>query len=769
MTQDVSETVQAPIGDWRPRLSALLEDYRSRPRPTTSRERLAAAAAWQSELVDAGLAAPGWPSWAGGMDLPLEDQLDYYRMTSAAGAPKHPSAMSFIVAPTIILHGTQAQRDRFLEPLLRADELWCQGFSEPGAGSDLASLATRAVRDGDVYRVTGQKVWTTKADKADWMFALVRTGPAGRSTSGITYLLIRMDSPGVEVRPLRDAAGGRHFAEVFFDDVEVPVANRLGEEGGGWSIMRTSLGHERATAFLADEFRYRSTVDKVVALAAERGYVDDPLIRQELARVETSVRSITANSARALDAVLRGADPGGVSSINRLVKSEFEQHLHRLALRLTGSSAVLGNRSEGAAENGRWTFGYLMSRAATIGAGTAEIQRNTIAETVLGLPSHRGEGTRPATVAPGRPLTPPAGEEGDLREVLRAALAAHVDFTGLSATQPGTYDEALWRELVAFGLPGLAGPEEMGGAGAPLRLLCAAVEEAAFHLAPVPLVPTAIALEILVGAGAREHAEIVIAGAPAAFVAGVEDRGWAVGTRLPQLTDGTLTGTVERVAGAPVADLLVVVAEDAETDDVVLAVVDATAVAITVQTSIDLTATVGIVEFDRTPATVIASGAEAIRVLKAARRTAQLLIAADSVGVANRALALAVEWAGARRQFGREIGSFQAISHKCADILVGAEGARSQVLAAADRSPLDADGAMARDLASAEALIVAVAAAEECVQIHGGIGFTWEHPAHLLLRRATANAAWLARPEELRDRAARTMLSAAVRRSAESE
>ncbi|RYF45403.1 MAG: acyl-CoA dehydrogenase, partial [Comamonadaceae bacterium] len=151
--------LDAPTGDWRGRLAALLNDYRQRARPTTSRARFAAAIAWQSELVDAGLAAPGWPKSVGGMELELEDQLDYYRMTTAAGVPKHPCALSFIVAPTLIVHGTEEQKNRFLDPLLRAEEFWCQGFSEPGAGSDLASLSAKAVRDGDVYRVTGQKIW----------------------------------------------------------------------------------------------------------------------------------------------------------------------------------------------------------------------------------------------------------------------------------------------------------------------------------------------------------------------------------------------------------------------------------------------------------------------------------------------------------------------------------------------------------------------------------------------------------------------------------
>ena len=217
--------------DWRPRLQRLLEDYKQRPRPKG--DRIEAARAWHAELVDNGLAAPGWPKSVGGLELSLEDQLDYYRMMTAAGAPPHPCPLSFIVAPTLIMHGTQAQKDRFLRPLLRADEFWCQGFSEPGAGSDLASLSTRAVRDGDVYRVTGQKVWTTMADRADWMFALVRTGPAGRSADGISYLLIPMNSPGITVRPLRDISGAAHFAEVFFDDVAVPVENLVGEEGRG--------------------------------------------------------------------------------------------------------------------------------------------------------------------------------------------------------------------------------------------------------------------------------------------------------------------------------------------------------------------------------------------------------------------------------------------------------------------------------------------------------------------------------------------------------
>ncbi|MFE5027456.1 acyl-CoA dehydrogenase family protein [Streptomyces sp. NPDC056656] len=380
-----------PAAQWREQLRAFLADHAGRP-PKGKAQRLAWSRAFQGDLVDAGLAAPGWPVEAGGMALDLADQIAYHREMVRARVPKHPCALSFIVAPTLIKHGTQEQKDRFLRPLLRADEFWCQGFSEPGAGSDLTALSTRAQRvlakggDGEEFVVSGQKLWTTQADLADWMFALVRTGGSG--AEGISYLLIPMDAPGITVRPLRDLTGGTHFAEVFFDEVRVPVANLVGEQDRGWSIARTSLGHERATAFLADEYRYRRVVDELLALARATGAADDPVVRQSLARIEAWVRVLASNSRRALDAVLAGREPGAAASVNRLVRAEFDQILHSAALRVLGPDALLGLREPTAPEGARWTYGYLRTLASTIGAGTAEIQRNTIAEKVLGLPSH---------------------------------------------------------------------------------------------------------------------------------------------------------------------------------------------------------------------------------------------------------------------------------------------------------------------------------------------------------------------------------------------
>lgn len=749
--------------DWRSRLERLIDEHRQEQETASARpDRIQAARAWHAKLVDNNLAAPGWPESVGGLGLSLEDQLDYYRITTAAGAPPHPCPLSFIVAPTLIEHGTAAQQDRFLRSLLRADEFWCQGFSEPGAGSDLASLSTRALRDGDAYRVTGQKVWTTMADRADWMFALVRTGPPGRSTDGITYLLIPMDSPGITVAPLRDISGAAHFAEVFLDDVEVAVENRVGAEGHGWSIMRTSLGHERATAFLADEFKYRRTAKKVIDLVVSRQLDAEPQVRQDVARLESGVRTIAANSARALAAVLRGEDPGGVASVNRLVKSEFEQHMHGLALRAVGPHAALGSRASGAMDKGRWTFGYLMSRATTIGAGTAEIQRNTIAESVLGLPSHRGEGRRDAAVVPGAPLAVADEDERQLRDVLAQTLRSRVHAAALlDPKRPhDAWDPTAWASLVEFGLPGLAVDEALGGAGARPRLLYAAIEEVAKQLAPAPLVATVIALEVAVAVGAKAVAQRITAGAPAAFAVPLDDSGWLTsGPELPEWDGERLSGAVPIVAGAPIAEVLLVLARASRGAGEVLVAIDpgGDGVEVVAQQPFDLTATIGALILHDAVGEVLSDGADLRNGLRDARRGALLAVAADSVGVASRALALSVEWAGERQQFGRPIGSFQAVSHRCADMLVALEGARSQVLAAAQAEADESEFLV--DLAAAAALDAAVLATEGTVQIHGGIGFTWEHPVHLLLRRAVANAVLVGRADALRDRAAGAVLS----------
>ena len=372
--------------EFRARLRAFLDGHAPGKSPKDAAERLAWQRAWAAVKFDNGWSAPGWPREAGGMDLPFSQQVIYHEEMTAARVPSHPGTGVNMVGPTLIRHGTPAQRERYLGPMLRADELWAQAFSEPEAGSDLPSLRTTARRDGDCYIVNGQKVWTSLADIADMFFTLVRTGTQESRDKGISYLLIQAHSPGVTVRPLRDMTGRDHFAEIFFDDVRVPVENRVGPENEGWKIARTTLGHERAAEALNQAALYDRVLGELITLAKQRGAASDPIFRDRLADYAIRSRIMQVNAVRVISAVMASGEPGPAASISRLYNSVFEQELHVFAADLLGAHAVLAPGDPHAVQQGRWTWGMLRTRASTIGAGTAEIHRNTIAEQVLGLP-----------------------------------------------------------------------------------------------------------------------------------------------------------------------------------------------------------------------------------------------------------------------------------------------------------------------------------------------------------------------------------------------
>jgi len=372
--------------EFRERLREFLEKYHPGPEPSDPEEKLVFQRAWATCLHDHGWAAPSWPRRWGGMELPVDKLVPYYEELALARVPAHPSPNAFIVGPTILAFGTPWQQERFLLPIVRGEELWCQGFSEPGAGSDLPSLLTRAELVGTEYVVNGQKLWTSRAMAADWMFALVRTGDVASRQRGLTYLLIDLKTPGITIRPLRDMTGGAYFGEVFLDDVRVPVTQRVGDENDGWRIARTSLGHERSTSRIGMVVRYRRVVAELIDLARDQGLNQDPVIRQRLAEAVTGSRLLAMTFERIMASVLKGEEPGPASSVSRLFLATFEQRLHELAIDLLGPAGMLAADDERTPESGRWTWGLLNTRASTIGAGTAEIQRNTIAERVLGLP-----------------------------------------------------------------------------------------------------------------------------------------------------------------------------------------------------------------------------------------------------------------------------------------------------------------------------------------------------------------------------------------------
>jgi alkylation response protein AidB-like acyl-CoA dehydrogenase len=358
--------------------------------PKEPLERLAWQKAWLAKAFDAGYAGPSWPCEYGGMELPFAQQVIYQEEAARARIPGPLGTGLGIAAPTIIKYGTPEQKERWLRPMLRGDVVWAQGYSEPEAGSDLPSLRTTARRDGDEYVVRGQKVWTTHATYADVLFTLVRTGTQESRQHGITYLILDLHSPGVTVRPLRDLTGGAQFNEIFLDDVRVPVADRVGEENEGWPLVRTSLGHERAAGAMNQAAMYRRVVTELADLARELGTAADPVVRQRLADFEIRVRIMRYNAMRVISDILERGEPGPTSSISRLVITSFEQDLHEFAVDMLGAYSLLAVRDPLAVQRGRWTRGFLTTRASTIGAGTAEIQRNTVAEQVLKLPRDPG-------------------------------------------------------------------------------------------------------------------------------------------------------------------------------------------------------------------------------------------------------------------------------------------------------------------------------------------------------------------------------------------
>ena len=341
---------------------------------------------WSRALHDGGWVGISWPAEYGGRGLSPRFQAIYLEEEARAEGPPHIGVIGLGMAgPTIINRGTEAQKARYLEPLLAADEIWCQGFSEPGAGSDLAGVRTSARLDGDRFVLDGQKVWSSYAHIADFCILVARSDPDSQRHAGLTYLIVDMRAPGVEVRPLTQITGDPEFNEIFLSGVEVPVENVIGEIGGGWDVAMTTLLHERGTLSFALVARLEVQMNKLVGLVADRGATATQ--REAVAREWSQLQALRWTAYRSLSALERTGLPGPEGSILKLQWSEANQRITKLALDLLGPDAQLlpGN----APYDGYWTIQQLRSRGNTIEAGTSEILRNIVAERVLGLPRSR--------------------------------------------------------------------------------------------------------------------------------------------------------------------------------------------------------------------------------------------------------------------------------------------------------------------------------------------------------------------------------------------
>lgn len=334
---------------------------------------------WQRRQFQAGWAGIAWPTEYGGRGASLTEQMIFHEEMAAAGAPDIGACFVGVnhAGPTLIAKGTAEQEAKHLPAILSGEQVWCQGFSEPGAGSDLASLRTAAKVEGDRLVVNGQKIWTSYAHVADYCELLVRTDGSAHRHKGITWVILDMRSPGIEVRPIRTMLGHQHFCELFLTDVEIPLSSVVGGVNDGWNTAMTTLGFERGTAFLARQVRLRAEIAELVDLARANGTGEDDGVRRELTSLTARADTLRAMCYRVVNRAQSGAAPGAEGSVIRLYYSLLLNAATGLAMRILGAETPTRNR---------WTLEYLDAMREKIGAGTIDIQRNIIGERLLGLP-----------------------------------------------------------------------------------------------------------------------------------------------------------------------------------------------------------------------------------------------------------------------------------------------------------------------------------------------------------------------------------------------
>jgi len=336
---------------------------------------------WQGKLHDAGWAGISWPKEYGGRGASLIEQVIFSEEMARAKAPRPANVLGLVMGgPVVIAHGTEEQKERFLEPILSAEEIWCQGFSEPESGSDLASLKTKAVPQNGGWRITGQKVWTTFAHEAKWCMLLARSDPDAPKHKGLTYFILDMEQDGVEVRPLRQLTGEAEFNEIFMEGAHAPEENLIGGIGNGWNVAITTLMHERAGLGAASAIALRRELDELIGLIRERGLGEDPLIRDRIARLQIAAEALRLGGLRTLTQTMRTGIPGPEGSLAKWEWADANQALTELATEVLGPEGL---------ERTEWSYRFLRARANSIEGGTTEVMKNIVAERVLGLPKLR--------------------------------------------------------------------------------------------------------------------------------------------------------------------------------------------------------------------------------------------------------------------------------------------------------------------------------------------------------------------------------------------
>ncbi|HZO59408.1 MAG TPA: acyl-CoA dehydrogenase family protein [Solirubrobacterales bacterium] len=379
---------------FRDEVRSWLEDNHPGEIPKDDDEAFEFARRWQRKLHEGGWAGVSWPEEYGGRGATLIEQAIFYEEMVRAKAPRVANVLGLVMGgPVVITHGTDEQKKRYLEPILSAEEIWCQGFSEPEAGSDLASLKTRAVKRNGGWVVSGQKVWTTLAHEAKWCMLVARTDPDAPKHQGLTYFLMDMEQDGVEVKPLVQITGEAEFNEIFMDEAYIPDENIVGGVGNGWSVAITTLMNERAGLAFAAQAALELAMSRAIELANETSRngtsaAADPVVRDRLAQLFIESEIFRVTNLRGLTKIMKAGVPGPEGSLGKWHWAEINQHLMELAMEIEGPYFQFADESEHSL-GGDWQYQYLRTRANSIEGGTTDILRNIVAERVLGLPKLR--------------------------------------------------------------------------------------------------------------------------------------------------------------------------------------------------------------------------------------------------------------------------------------------------------------------------------------------------------------------------------------------
>ena len=691
---------------------------------------------WQKQLHARGWGAPGWPVEYGGTGWSAARQQVFDDECGRASVPRTQPGGIKLVGPIIYSYGTAAQKQRFLEPILRADEWWCQGYSEPNAGSDLASLQTRAVREGEFYRVNGQKVWTTLAHWADWMFCLVRTGGGAKRQDGISFLLIDMKSPGITIKPIRTLDLEHHTNEVFLDDVLVPVGNRIGEEGKGWTYAKALLVHERAG--IAELGRTRERLERLKRIARTpeingAWLTGDASFRAQVAQAEVELLAAEAMTVRVIEG--KDAQPA-LSSVLKLRGSELTQKLTRLNMQALGPHALqldleAASRGPQAGDplpsyaTGR-TVEYLRWRSLTVAGGTSEIQRNILGKLALsdGLVNDLG------------------AVDEQLADSIRRFVRDHdgIDAWRAAGREQGGFRPQVWNTLAELGWLSINIPEEHGGLGLGARETVAVMQGIGAAVLHEPWWSTAVLGVRLIRNTATPAQQGVLLPAIAAgslrLACALMEPGqrhdWRASACAARRegADWVLDGRKVAVLDSGPADRFLLLARTADQTPQLFCV-PADAAGLTQRAALslderscgDLTITgVRVTDDDR-----LAAAPDLLAAVQAALDHAQLALAAEAAGAMDAALRATVAYLRTRQQFGKYLAEFQALQHRVADMVMELEQTRSLVQRAA--LALDARLESASSLACAAKVQAGLGGrfvGENAVQLHGGIGVTDE-------------------------------------------